>query len=41
VEQENVMAEKKAENVTAKRKKKVLTGEVVSNKMDKTIVLLI
>lgn len=33
------MAEKKAENVTAKRKKKVLTGEVVSNKMDKTIVV--
>ncbi len=33
------MAEKKAESVTAKRNKKVLTGEVVSNKMDKTIVV--
>jgi small subunit ribosomal protein S17 len=39
VDLENKMAEEKAESVTVKRNKKILTGEVVSNKMDKTIVV--
>ena len=37
--QENGMADKPADSEPVKRKKKILTGEVASNKMDKTVVL--
>lgn len=37
--QENGMADKPADSEPVKRKKKILTGEVASNKMDKTIVV--
>ena len=37
--QDNEMAAKKADSEPKKRMKKILTGEVVSNKMDKTIVV--
>jgi len=39
VTQDSEMAAQKADSEPKKRMKKILTGEVVSNKMDKTIVV--